>query len=61
MQINLVLDIEEVNGLLNLIGQMPTSTNVWPLANKIRSMAEAQMPKAEEGITDAIAKPSSTD
>lgn len=47
MQINLVLDIEEVNGLLNLIGQLPTSTNVWPLANKIRSMAEAQMPKAE--------------
>ena len=61
MQINLVLDIEEVNGLLNLIGQLPTSTNVWPLANKIRSMAEAQLPKAEEGITDAIPKPSSTD
>jgi len=47
MQINLILDIEEVNGLLNLIGQLPTSTNVWPLANKIRSMAEAQMPQAE--------------
>lgn len=51
MQINLILDIEEVNGLLNLIGQMPTSTNVWPLANKIRSMAEAQMP--QEGAPDA--------
>ena len=61
MQINLVLDIEEINGLLNLIGQMPTSTNVWPLANKIRSMAEAQLPKPDEGITDAIAKPSSAD
>jgi hypothetical protein len=50
MQINLILDIEEVNGLLNLIGQLPTSTNVWPLANKIRSMAEAQMP--QEGAPD---------
>jgi hypothetical protein len=53
MQINLVLDIEEVNGLLNLIGQMPTSTNVWPLANKIRSMAEAQLPKPD-GVEDAV-------
>ena len=51
MQINLILDIEEVNGLLNLIGQMPTSTNAWPLANKIRSMAEAQMP--QQGVQDA--------
>jgi hypothetical protein len=47
MNITLVLSIDEVNGLLNLIGQMPTSTNVWPLANKIRSMAEAQMPQTE--------------
>ena len=56
MQINLVLEIEEVNGLLNLIGQLPTSTNVWPLANKIRSMAEAQIP--QEGTQDVT---SSTD
>jgi hypothetical protein len=61
MQINLALELEEVNGLLNLIGQLPTSTNVWPLANKIRSMAEAQLPKPEEGIEDAVAKSSSTD
>jgi hypothetical protein len=53
MNITLVLSIDEVNGLLNLIGQMPTSTNVWPLANKIRSMAEAQLPKPD-GVEDAV-------
>jgi hypothetical protein len=58
MQINLVLEFEEVNGLLNLMGKLPTETNVWPLANKIRSMAEAQLPKPEEGIEDVT---SSTD
>ena len=53
MQINLALELEEVNGLLNLIGQLPTSTNVWPLANKIRSITEAQLPKPD-GVEDAV-------
>lgn len=61
MQINLVLDIQEVNALLDIMGQLPTSTNVWPLANKVRSMAEAQLPKPDEGIEDATPKSSSTD
>jgi hypothetical protein len=61
MQINLALELEEVNGLLNLIGQLPTNTNVWPVANKIRSMTAAQLPKPEEGIENAVAKSSSTD
>ena len=56
MQINLALELEEVNGLLNLIGQLPTSTNVWPLANKIRSITEAQLPKPD-GVEDAVIKP----
>lgn len=45
MQINLVLDLAEVNVVLDIMGQLPTSTNIWPLASKIRAMAEAQMPK----------------
>lgn len=59
MQINLVLDIQEVNALLDIMGQLPTSTNVWPLANKVRSMAEAQLPKeapAEPVVEDAVPK-----
>ena len=45
MEINLKLDLQEVNGLLNIIGQLPTSTNIWPLAAKIRAQAEQQMPQ----------------
>ena len=56
MQINLVLDIAEVNALLDIMGQLPTSTNIWPLANKVRSMAEAQLPKeAPEPVAEATA------
>jgi hypothetical protein len=49
MEITLKLDLQEVNAVLNVLGQMPTSTNVWPLANKIRAQAEPQVPKAEPG------------
>ena len=56
MQINLALELEEVNGLLNIMGKLPTETNVWPLANKIRCMAEAQLPK-QDGVEDAVIKP----
>ena len=56
MQINLALELEEVNGLLNLIGQLPTNTNVWPVANKIRAMTAAQLPKPD-GVEDAVIKP----
>ena len=45
MEITLKLDLQEVNTLLNVMGQLPTSTNVWPLAAKIRSQAEEQLPK----------------
>lgn len=53
MDITLKLDLNEVNGLLNILGQLPTSTNIWPLAAKIRAQAEEQLP-AEEPAADAV-------
>ena len=53
MEISIQLELNEVNAVLDSLGQMPTSTNVWPLANKIRSMAEAQLPKPD-GVEDAV-------
>lgn len=47
MEITLKLDLQEVKGLLNVMGQLPTSTNIWPLAAKIRAQAEQQLPKQE--------------
>lgn len=47
MEISLKLELNEVNAVLDVLGQMPTSTNVWPLAAKIRAQAEVQLPKQE--------------
>lgn len=49
MQIELKLTLDEVNGLLNILGQLPTSTNIWPLAAKVREQAQAQLPQPEPG------------
>ena len=35
--------------MVSTIG-LPTSTNVWPLAAKIREQAEGQLPKQEEAV-----------
>lgn len=47
MEISLQLELNEVNAVLDILGQTPTSTNVWPLAAKIRAQAEVQLPKQE--------------
>lgn len=49
MEITLKLELNEVNGLLDVMGHLPTSTNIWPLAAKIRAQAEVQLPKQEPG------------
>jgi len=47
MEINLKLPLDEVNDVLNVTGQLPASTNIWPLAAKINAQATQQMPKQE--------------
>ena len=47
MNINLSLSIEEVNGILQTLGQLPTSSGAWPLVVKIKEQAESQIPKDE--------------
>jgi hypothetical protein len=44
MEITLQLELNEVNAVLDAIGQLPTSTNTWPIAAKIRAQAKAQLP-----------------
>lgn len=52
MEITLKLELNEVNALLDMMGAQPTSTNVWPLAAKVRAQAEVQLPKNTEGAGD---------
>jgi hypothetical protein len=45
--INLNLSIEEVQGILNVLGELPSKSGAWPLIVKIKEQAEAQLPKEE--------------
>jgi hypothetical protein len=42
------LDINEINFILQTLGELPSKTGVWPLILKIKEQAEAQVPKEEE-------------
>ena len=43
MEINLSLSVEEVNAVLQTLGNLPTSSGAWPLVVKIKEQAEAQV------------------
>jgi hypothetical protein len=47
MEINLTLNVEEVNAVLQTLGNLPTSSGAWPLVVKIKQQAEGQLPKEE--------------
>jgi len=43
--IKLELTVEEVNAILQTLGNLPTSSGAWPLVLKIKDQAEAQVKK----------------
>jgi hypothetical protein len=45
MEITLRLSVEEVNGILQTLGQLPTSSGAWPLVVKIKQQSEEQTKK----------------
>jgi hypothetical protein len=47
VDINLTLTIEEVNSILQVLGELPSKTGAWPLIVKIKDQAEPQVPKPE--------------
>lgn len=49
MSITLTLELNEVNAVLDAIGQLPTHTNTWPVAAKIRVQAEQQLKQQGDG------------
>jgi len=48
MEMVLKLSVEEVNGILQTLGQLPTSSGAWPLVLKIKQQATEQLPKEEQ-------------
>lgn len=48
MELNLTLNVNEVNAIMQVLGQLPTSSNAYPLLMKIKGQAESQLPAPEE-------------
>ena len=46
--IKLELSIEEVNAILQVLGDLPSKTGAWPLIVKIKEQAEPQVPRPED-------------
>ena len=47
---NIQLDINEINFILQTLGELPSKSGVWPLILKIKEQAEAQVPKDESTV-----------
>ncbi len=47
MEIKLTLTVEEVNGILQVLGELPSKSGAWPLIVKVKEQADSQMPKPE--------------
>ena len=43
MELTLKLTVDEVNAILQTLGNLPTSSGAWPLVVKIKGQAEAQV------------------
>ena len=50
MEVTLKLTVEECNGILATLGQLPTSSGAWPLVCKIKEQAESQLPKEDKDV-----------
>jgi hypothetical protein len=41
----LELEVNEINFILQTLGELPSKSGVWPLILKIKEQADAQVPK----------------
>jgi hypothetical protein len=48
MEINLTLNVDEINAVLQTLGNLPTSSGAFPLLMKIKQQAETQIPEAQQ-------------
>jgi hypothetical protein len=47
MNIKLELSVDEVNAIIQVLGDLPSKTGAWPLLQKIRMQAEPQVKPAD--------------
>ena len=54
--ITLELELDEVNGLLIALGELPTKTGAWNLILKIKEQADPQVPVEEVVPQEVVAQ-----
>lgn len=54
--INFSVTEDEANAILNVLGQLPTSSGAWPLLMKLKEQAEEQIKPAEDPAPVAAPK-----
>jgi hypothetical protein len=47
-EVTLVLTVDEVNGILQVLGNLPTSSGAWVLLQKIKAQAETAVVEPKE-------------
>jgi hypothetical protein len=55
VELKLTLSIDETNVVLQVLGQLPTSSNAYPLMMKIKAQAESQLPKDVQTVEESSA------
>jgi hypothetical protein len=53
MDITITLTVEEVNAILQTLGNLPTHTGAWELLKKIKAQADPQVPVPQEQPVDS--------
>lgn len=48
MEIKLSLTVEEINGILSTLGELPTKSGAYPLLMKIKTQADIQIKSNQE-------------
>jgi hypothetical protein len=48
MDVTITLKVEEINAILQTLGQLPTSSGAYPLMLNIKEQAESQLPQPEK-------------
>lgn len=46
-ELTIKLTIPEINGVLQVLGELPSKSGAYPLLMKIKQQADAQAPQAE--------------
>jgi hypothetical protein len=52
--IRLELALEEVNAVLQVLGDLPTKTGAWPLIVKIKAQADSQVKVENEPVAEEV-------